>query len=57
MNMAGNLGSFITALAFPYLKTWTGDDQPFFLLGAVLAALSALAWLWMKPDRPVNEEQ
>lgn len=57
MNMAGNLGSFITALAFPYLKTWTGDDQPFFFLGAVLAALSALAWLWMKPERPINEKQ
>ena len=24
MNMAGNLGSFVTALAFPYLLAWTG---------------------------------
>lgn len=31
MNMAGNLGSFITALAFPYLQAWTGSEEPFFI--------------------------
>ena len=31
MNMAGNLGSFVTGLAFPYLHLWTGSTTPFFL--------------------------
>lgn len=55
MNMAGNIGSFLTALAFPYLKSWTGTDEPFFYVGAVLAMLSALAWLFMKSDKSLNE--
>ena len=55
MNMAGNIGSFLTALAFPYLKAWTGTDEPFFYLGAALALLSALAWLFMKSDKSLNE--
>ena len=28
MNMAGNLGSFVTSLAFPYLLIWTGSPVP-----------------------------
>ena len=31
MNMAGNIGSFVTALAFPYLNAWFGSTTPFFL--------------------------
>lgn len=45
MNMAGNLGSFITALAFPYLMSWTGTHNAFFFIGAVLNVSAALAWL------------
>jgi MFS transporter, ACS family, glucarate transporter len=55
MNMAGNLGSFLTALAFPYLKVWTGGDHPFFIAGALLAVLSALAWAGMHPEKPIVE--
>jgi ACS family glucarate transporter-like MFS transporter len=47
MNMAGNIGSFATALAFPYLKAWTGSVVPFFFTGAVLALLSIFCWLKM----------
>ena len=30
MNMAGNVGSFLTALAFPYIQVWTGSNTYFF---------------------------
>src|SRR5262249_11925886 len=43
MNMAGNVGSFITSLAFPYLLVFTGSTTPFFIVGAVLNLMGA--WL------------
>ena len=46
MNMAGNLGSALVALAFPYLLRWTGGPRAFFHIGAVLSASGALAWLF-----------
>jgi ACS family glucarate transporter-like MFS transporter len=53
MNMAGNVGSFATSLAFPYLLIWTGSPSPFFALGATLNAGAALLWLRARPDRPL----
>ncbi|MEW4565513.1 MFS transporter [Bremerella sp. JC770] len=49
MNMAGNVGSFITALAFPYLAAWTGSNVPFFFLAAGLNGIAILAWLGVNP--------
>jgi len=57
MNMAGNLGSFITALAFPYLYSWTGSEQPFFYIGACLALLAIYAWSRMDPQKPILQEE
>jgi len=54
MNMAGNLGSFATSLAFPYLLAATGSTTPFFLIGALLNALAAALWLLTRPDRAVT---
>ena len=54
MNMAGNLGSFLTALAFPYLRAWTGSTSPFFVVGAALNLLAAIAWRFTRPDRPLE---
>jgi ACS family glucarate transporter-like MFS transporter len=54
MNMAGNIGSFITALAFPYLRDWTGSVAPFFVLGALLNIIAVMIWLQMKPDKPID---
>lgn len=51
MNMAGNLGSFLTALAFPYLAAWTGSVDYFFYTAAGLNLLAALLWLRVKADR------
>jgi len=51
MNMAGNLGSFITALAFPYMIAFTGSVTPFFILAAVLNVLAILFWINIKSDK------
>lgn len=56
MNMAGNLGSFITALAFPYLLKWTGTPDSFFYVGAGLSMLAAGAWLLTHPEKPLEHE-
>jgi len=50
MNMAGNLGSFVTALAFPYMLSITGSDISFFYLAAALNFLAIPIWLALKPD-------
>jgi ACS family glucarate transporter-like MFS transporter len=53
MNMAGNIGSFVTSLAFPYLLAMTGSTTPFFVLGAVLNLMAAWLWTRARPDVPV----
>lgn len=54
MNMAGNLGSFFTALAFPYLMAFTGSSLPFFFLAAALNLLAIPMWLAVKPQTPLK---
>jgi len=49
MNMAGNLGSFVTAIAFPYLAKWTGSYTPFFFIAAGLNAAAIGVWLLLDP--------
>jgi ACS family glucarate transporter-like MFS transporter len=53
MNMAGNLGAFVTSLAFPYLVAMTGSTTPFFVLGAALNLAAIAAWVSIDPRRPV----
>jgi len=55
MNMAGNLGSFLTALAFPYLLEWTGSDVTFFYVGAGLNVLAIALWAFARPERGLEE--
>jgi ACS family glucarate transporter-like MFS transporter len=55
MNMAGNLGSFVTTLAFPYLLDWTGSHVAFFYVAAALNVLAALLWLAARPEQPLEE--
>jgi ACS family glucarate transporter-like MFS transporter len=55
MNMAGNLGAFATSLAFPYMRTWAGSTTPYFLTAAALNLLAVVAWLFTRPDRPLEE--
>jgi ACS family glucarate transporter-like MFS transporter len=53
MNMAGNLGSFVTSLAFPYLLLWTGSASPFFVVGAALNVGALALWTRARPDLPI----
>ena len=55
MNMAGNISSFVTPLAFGYLLLWTGTTNSFFYVGATLNVLAVLAWLLLRPDRALEE--
>ena len=54
MNMAGNLGSFVTALAFPYLMSLTGSDVTFFYVTAVLNLLAIPIWWVIRSDQPLE---
>lgn len=49
MNMAGNLGSFITSLAFPYLLQWTGSAMPYFYMAAAVNLLAIGFWIRVDP--------
>lgn len=53
MNMFGNLGAFLTALTFPYLKDWSGSDEPFFYIGVMLNLLGILCWLKINPSTKI----
>jgi ACS family glucarate transporter-like MFS transporter len=53
MNMAGNLGSFVSANAFPWLRNLTGDAGAYFALVCVLNAIGIACWNGMKP--PANQ--
>ncbi|WP_298502709.1 MFS transporter [uncultured Maribacter sp.] len=55
MNMAGNIGAFITALLFPYLLAWSGSTTLFFIIGAILNVLAVILWLNMKPNKHFSE--
>lgn len=54
MNMAGNIGAFLTALAFPYLTDWTGSVDYFFYVAAALNVLAILLWSQIKADQGLN---
>lgn len=56
MNMAGNLGAFVTIIAFPYLLKWTGNHNVFFYICALLSLLSIVIWLFMRPNQPIIKE-
>jgi ACS family glucarate transporter-like MFS transporter len=51
MNMAGNVGAFITALLFPYIQGWTGSTELFFYLGAVFNIIAIFLWLKVRPKK------
>lgn len=51
MNMAGNLGSFVTSLAWPMLLAATGSTTPFFVAAAVLNVLGVILWAVVRGAR------
>lgn len=58
MNMAGNLGAFVTIIAFPYLFQWTNRYEPFFIICAGLSLAAIIMWLSLNPGKSIiNEPQ
>ncbi len=55
MNMAGNIGAFVTSLAFPYLLLWTGSPLPFFFIAAVLNLVAIGMWFRIDPTVDLQE--
>lgn len=55
MNMAGNIGAFVTALAFPYLISWFGSVEPFFITAAILNVIAIFLWTRTKPELSLTE--
>lgn len=53
MNMAGNLGSALVSISFPYLSAWTGGTETFFYIGAGLNILAIFLWIASKPNQPI----
>ena len=63
MNMAGNIGSAVSAIIFPFFVATvtlpffaaeTGSANSFFIFAAVLNITAIFAWLGMNPRREVN---
>jgi ACS family glucarate transporter-like MFS transporter len=49
MNMIGNLGSFVSANAFPWLHGLTGSANTYFVLAALLNVVAIACWWLMRP--------
>jgi ACS family glucarate transporter-like MFS transporter len=49
MNMVGNIGSFVSANAFPILLKLTGSASAYFYAAAVLNVLGFACWARMRP--------
>jgi len=54
MNMFGNIGSFVSANAFPFLERVTGSASTYFLTAAVLNVIAIACWFNM---RSVEEKE
>lgn len=54
MNMAGNLGSAVVAIVFPYLLAWTGGPKAFFYIGAALNGVAIACWLATNAKKPMQ---
>jgi len=54
MNMAGNLGSAVTALAFAYLPESSKGNEAFFYTAAGLSGCGVLCWLAANPEKRIE---
>src|SRR5262245_1536168 len=52
MNMLGNIGSFASANAFPYLERVTGGASAYFGVAALLNIAAAFCWFHMRSIQP-----
>jgi len=56
MNMLGNIGSFVSANAFPYLYRLTGSATAYFLTAAALNVASLACWYHMRSLEPHRDQ-
>ncbi len=54
MNMAGNLGSALTALAFAYLPASTQGNIAFFYTAAALSGIAIVCWGFARAERKLE---
>lgn len=50
MNMAGNIGSFVSSIAFPYLLRATQSARSYFWIAAVMNVAAIFCWLRVRPS-------
>jgi ACS family glucarate transporter-like MFS transporter len=48
MNMFGNIGSFVSSVAFPLLLRWTGASDAYFYCAAAINLVAAGLWMAMR---------
>jgi ACS family glucarate transporter-like MFS transporter len=51
MNMVGNIGSFVSSVAFPLLLRWTGASDAYFYCAAAINLVAAGLWVAMRERR------
>jgi len=54
MNTAGNIGSFISSLTFPYLLSVTGSASMYFYVAAAINFIGMACWWGVRPDQRLN---
>jgi ACS family glucarate transporter-like MFS transporter len=55
MNMAGNLGGFVSTNAFPLLRSLTGSAAAYFQAAALLNVIAILCWFAMRSPTRAGE--
>lgn len=48
MNMVGNIGSFVSANAFPFLIAQTGSASTYFFVAAILNLSAIFCWIYLR---------
>jgi MFS transporter, ACS family, glucarate transporter len=54
MNMAGNLGAAVTALAFFYLPSSSQNSTAFFQAAALLSGVAVVCWIFADQNKTIN---
>jgi ACS family glucarate transporter-like MFS transporter len=55
MNMCGNIGSFVSSMAFPLLFRWTGRSDAFFYCAGAISLSAAFLWMTLNNPQPNRE--
>ncbi len=53
MNTMGSVGSFASALVFPWMLKTTGAVEMYFYVAAAFNAIAILCWMGVRPEKPI----